>query len=315
MCTTRMQLQTRINMTDAENKRNLTKVIEDNIIKSMRNKLSVNPQNIKSNGDINKSQQLEQTTSECSDFGNSETRKFKCANEYSFALNPLEDSFNDSPLNSKIGKFRGRDIDLIYEVDLEQTCNGDLVNIEFNCEIECAQCHHEENNIKVCKLCGNARRMKGTRRTQLSIPAGVKSGDIVKFKTMGEAGVRGGTAGDLYVKFTLRAHEFYNVRHNSVWCRIPIYTETLTLGGKIDITLPSNVKTTLRLIPTNSHHHEILLNNFGLYESTGCIKGLTIKFEPFPVNGEYIPSADLFKYIDKFNKSLLDKFYRYDHGN
>ncbi|MGP1917455.1 MAG: DnaJ C-terminal domain-containing protein [Candidatus Hodgkinia cicadicola] len=302
-------------MTNAENKRNLTKVIEDNIIKSVRNKLSINLQNFKPNDNINKLQQLGQMTSECSDFRDSETRKFKCVNEYSFALNPLEDLFNGSPLNSKIGKFRGRNITLIYEVNLEQICNGDLVNIEFNCEIECAQCHHEENNIKVCKLCGNAKRMKGTRRIQLSIPAGVKSGDIVKFKAMGEAGVRGGTTGDLYVKFTSRTHEFYNIRHNSVWCRIPIFTETLTLGGKINITLPSNVKTTLWLTPTNNHHQEILLNSFGLYESTGCIKGLTIKFEPFPVNEKYIPSAGLFKYIDKFNKSLLDKFHRYDHGN
>ncbi|MGP1919181.1 MAG: DnaJ C-terminal domain-containing protein [Candidatus Hodgkinia cicadicola] len=310
-----MQLLTQINMTNGGNKRNLTKVIEDNIIKSVRNKLSVNLQNTKSNDNINKLQQLEQTTAEGSDFRDSETRKFKCANEYSFALNPLEDLFNDSPLNSKIGKFRGRNITLIYELNLEQIYNGDLVNIEFNCEIECAQCHHEENNIKVCKLCGNAKRMKGTRRIQLSIPAGVKSGDIVKFKAMGEAGVRGGTTGDLYVKFTLKTHEFYTIRHNSVWCRIPVFTETLTLGGKIDITVPSNEKATLQLIPTNNHHHEILLNSFGLYESTGCIKGLTIKFEPFSINGKYTPSTDLFKYIDKFNKSLLDKSHRYDHGN
>ncbi|MGP1911232.1 MAG: DnaJ C-terminal domain-containing protein [Candidatus Hodgkinia cicadicola] len=310
-----MQLLTQINMTNAESNRNLTKVIEDNIIKSMYNKLSVNSQGVKSNDNINKLQQFEQTIDECNDFRDSETRKLKCANECSFALNPLKDSFNDSPLNSKIGKFRGRNIALIYEVNLEQICNGDLVNIEFNCEVECVQCHHGENDIKVCKLCGNTKRMRGTRRTQLSIPAGVKSGDIVKFKAMGEAGIRGGIAGDLYVKFTLRGHEFYTIRHNDVWCRIPISTETLILGGKINITLPTNVKTTLRLIPTNNYHYEILLNNLGLYESTGCIKGLMIKFELFSVNREYIPSAYMFKCIDKFNKNLLDKFHRYDHGN
>ncbi|MGP1912399.1 MAG: hypothetical protein ACTS53_00855 [Candidatus Hodgkinia cicadicola] len=49
-----------------------------------------------------------------------ETRKFKRANEYSFALTPLEDLFNDSPLNSKIGKLRGKNITLIYELNLEQ---------------------------------------------------------------------------------------------------------------------------------------------------------------------------------------------------
>ncbi|XZQ54704.1 MAG: DnaJ C-terminal domain-containing protein [Candidatus Hodgkinia cicadicola] len=302
-------------MTSEESKRNLTKIIEDNIIKSMYNKLNVNLKSAKSNYNINKSQQLEQAIDEYNDFRDSESRKLKCANEYSLAVNPLEDVFNDSPLNSKIGKFRGRNIALIYEVNLEQICNGDLVNIEFNCEIECTQCHHEEINIKVCKLCGNTKRMRGIRRIQLSIPAGVKSGDIVKIKTMGEAGVRGGITGDLYVKFTIRVHEFYTIHHNGVWCRIPISIETLVLGGRINITLPSSEKTTLRLIPTSNHRHEILLNSLGLYESTGYIKGLMIKFEPFSVNEKYTPSMGLFKCIDKFNKSLLNKFHQYDRGN
>ncbi|MGP1918035.1 MAG: hypothetical protein ACTS4W_01550 [Candidatus Hodgkinia cicadicola] len=44
-------------MTNEENKQNLTKVIEDNIIKDVRNKLNINLKNTKSNDNINKSQQ------------------------------------------------------------------------------------------------------------------------------------------------------------------------------------------------------------------------------------------------------------------
>ncbi|MGP1915637.1 MAG: hypothetical protein ACTS4Y_00780 [Candidatus Hodgkinia cicadicola] len=67
----------------------------------------------------------------------------------------------------------------------------------------------------------------------------------MKFKITNRAGVRSGTAGNLYVKLTLRTHEFYTIRHDSIWCRTPIFTKTLTLDWKIDITLPPNVKTTL----------------------------------------------------------------------
>lgn len=124
---------------------------------------------------------------------------------------------------------------------------------------------------------------------------------------MGEAGLKGGGSGDLYVKFNTNLHEFYVNRQGNIYCRIPISMETLTMGGRINVTLASGNTTTLKMLPTYNCYNEILYTNFGLYDPTGCIKSLIAKFEPFSIGENYKLSTYLFIYIDNFNKILFER--------
>ncbi|MGP1918119.1 MAG: DnaJ C-terminal domain-containing protein [Candidatus Hodgkinia cicadicola] len=318
----RKQTQSKINMFDGKIKWDLTEInkndVNKGILKKMLNQSIVNSQNIKTFTDFVKTQSDENMTKKFNNFeNNNERQQLNYINGgHRFAINPLNDLRNSSPLNDKIGKFRGRNITLIYEVNLKQIYIGDLVNIAFDCEINCPQCNLEGICFENCKLCKGVGRFKGTRRTQLSIPAGIKFGDIVKFKALGEAGLKGAACGDLYIKFELRSHEFYVKLQNTIYCRIPISVETLMMGGKINITLPSGNKTTLRLLPSNNCYYETLYTKLGLYESTGCVKDLIVKFELFVIGKTYIPSTHLFIYIDKFNKTLLEQnIAKHDNGN
>ncbi|MGP1921941.1 MAG: DnaJ C-terminal domain-containing protein, partial [Candidatus Hodgkinia cicadicola] len=189
-------------------------------------------------------------------------------------------------------------------------------NIAFDCEIECGQCNLEKISLENCKHCKGNGRLTGKRQIQLSIPVGINSDDIIKFKAMGEAGLKGGNTGDLYIKFMLNSHEFYINHRNNVYCRIPISMETLTNGGRINVILPKGEKTTLRILPSNSCNYETLYTNFGLSEITGYTKNLIIKFELFSISESYNLSLDLFKYINTFIQVLFQaKFSNYDHGN
>ncbi|MFP3018953.1 MAG: DnaJ C-terminal domain-containing protein [Candidatus Hodgkinia cicadicola] len=292
-------------MLNTKGKWDLMKITENIANKTAYNRSITDLQNAKAFANFVKTQSTKLIMNKFNHFENYEKSQSHRNDDRDFEINPLNDLRNSSPLNDKIGKFKGRNITLMYEVNLEQICTGNLVNIAVNCEVECGQCGLEKVCFKNCKLCKGDGRLKGTRYTQLSIPAGVKFGDVIKFKAMGEAGLRGAGSGDLYVKFTTCPHEFYVRFQNAIYCRIPISTETLTLGGKINITLPSGNKTTLRLLPSNNYYHETQYTNLGMYEPTGCIKELIVKFDLFSIGMSYIPTTNLFTYLDKFNKNLL----------
>lgn len=297
-------------------KQKLTKTVKTNMTENTYNQPIVSLEETETIGDYAKLQPDKNISRGHNSFDKHEARRLNHANEYNFAINPLNDLVNSSPLNDKIGKFRGRNVTLICNISLEQVCNESSINITFNCAIECAQCNLNEISLGNCKQCKGNGRIEGTRQTQFSIPIGIKSGDIIKLKAMGEAGLKGGITGDLYIKFDVNLHEFYINHQNDIYCRIPISMETLTLGGRINVTLASGIKTTLRILPSNNCYYETVRPNSGLLELTGCVKSLFVKFELFLICKSHKLSTNLFKYIDKFNQTLFGhNLAQYDHTN
>src|SRR5207247_7981132 len=78
---------------------------------------------------------------------------------------------------------------------------------------------------------------RGTRERALSvnIPAGVKDGTRIRLAGEGEAGVRGGPAGDLYIFLTISSHAFFQREGADLHCRVPIAMVTATLGGDFEV--------------------------------------------------------------------------------
>lgn len=100
----------------------------------------------------------------------------------------------------------------------------------------CGQCRGEGRVIEhPCGSCRGLGQVKAERTLTVKIPAGVETGTRLKLGGEGEAGVRGGPPGDLYVVLTVRPHPIF-VRHgDDIYCEIPIGFTQAALGAQIEV--------------------------------------------------------------------------------
>jgi molecular chaperone DnaJ len=117
-------------------------------------------------------------------------------------------------------------------------------------------CNHCEGTGKMIKhKCGTCRgtgKVKKRKKIQVKIPAGVDDGQQLRVAGQGEPGVNGGPAGDLYVVFHVRDHEFFERDGDDVYCEMPLTfaqaalgdeIEVPTLHGKVKLKVPSGTQT------------------------------------------------------------------------
>jgi molecular chaperone DnaJ len=77
--------------------------------------------------------------------------------------------------------------------------------------------------------------MEKTSRIKLTIPAGIDEGSRLRSSGGGEAGLRGGERGDLYVVIHLKEHPIFTRDGNDLHCEMPIPFVTAALGGEIEV--------------------------------------------------------------------------------
>lgn len=88
---------------------------------------------------------------------------------------------------------------------------------------------------KPCKTCKGAGRREKTSKIKLRIPAGVDSGSRLRSVGNGEAGVRGGPSGDLYVVLHVKQHEFFQRDGDDLLCEVPVSFVQASLGDTISV--------------------------------------------------------------------------------
>jgi molecular chaperone DnaJ len=86
-----------------------------------------------------------------------------------------------------------------------------------------------------CAKCKGAGRIVQTKTIDAKIPAGVEDGTRIRFTGVGEAGVHGGPAGDLYVVLHVKEHPFFERQGNDLYCEIPISVTQAALGAEIQV--------------------------------------------------------------------------------
>jgi molecular chaperone DnaJ len=86
-----------------------------------------------------------------------------------------------------------------------------------------------------CSTCAGTGRVTKERTLSVNIPAGVEDGTRIRLAGEGEAGLRGGPPGDLYIFLSIKTHEFFQRDGADVFCKVPISMTTAALGGQIDV--------------------------------------------------------------------------------
>lgn len=173
------------------------------------------------------------------------------------------------------GKQRGSDLRYDLEITLEEAAHGVEKELEIERYVPCETCGSKgtkgSGGIKSCSTCGGRGvvtrqagifvqqttcpecrgsgetvsdpcgtcrgegRAQRDSRIKLRIPAGVDTGTRLRSSGNGDAGVRGGESGDLYVFLHVRDHDVFERDGADLFCEVPLPFTTAALGGELKV--------------------------------------------------------------------------------
>ncbi len=106
----------------------------------------------------------------------------------------------------------------------------------FTVERTCPTCSGLGQIIKnPCKACNGAGRNEKDRSLSVNIPAGVETGTKIRLAGEGEAGLRGGPTGDLYIFIEVQEHPLFQREGPHLFCQVPVSMASAALGGDIEV--------------------------------------------------------------------------------
>jgi molecular chaperone DnaJ len=88
---------------------------------------------------------------------------------------------------------------------------------------------------KPCPQCRGEGRVEKPTRIKLTIPAGIATGSRLRSSGNGEAGIRGGPHGDLYVVIHIKEHKIFQRNGDDLYCEVPIAFASAALGGEVPV--------------------------------------------------------------------------------
>lgn len=199
----------------------------------------------------------------------------------------FEDLFGMAGQRRGTGRERGADLRYNMEITLEEAFQGKTAQIEIPVSVTCESCSgtgaKAGTKPKTCGMCGGAGRVRQaqgfftlertcpgcqgrgqmiedpcpscsgsgrvTRERTLSvnIPQGVEDGTRIRLAGEGEAGVRGGPPGDLYIFLSLSPHDVFQRDGADLHCRVPISMVTAALGGEFEVPTIDKGKTKVKI--------------------------------------------------------------------
>jgi len=106
----------------------------------------------------------------------------------------------------------------------------------FTVERTCPTCNGMGQIVKnPCKTCHGAGRVEKERALAVNIPPGVETGTRIRLAGEGEAGLRSGPAGDLYIFIEVREHPIFQRDGVNLYCHVPVTFGTAALGGEVEV--------------------------------------------------------------------------------
>ncbi len=106
----------------------------------------------------------------------------------------------------------------------------------FQVSQTCPRCRGAGQIIeKPCRVCEGEGRVEKLSRIKLKIPAGIAEGSRLRSSQNGEAGIRGGPPGDLYVVLHVKEHPVFQREDDNLYCEVPVPFTLAALGGEIAI--------------------------------------------------------------------------------
>jgi len=151
-----------------------------------------------------------------------------------------------------------------------QHCNGHgrirhTQGVFFTLERTCPICQGRGQVIEdPCPTCSGSGRVTRERTLSVNIPPGVEDGTRIRLANEGEAGLRGGPPGDLYIFLAIAAHDLYQRDGADLHCRVPVSMVTVALGGEFEVPAIDGAKARVKVPPGTQSGRRFRLASKGM---------------------------------------------------
>ena len=143
---------------------------------------------------------------------------------------------------------------------VQQSIFGQFVNVST-----CPQCGGEGRVVRErCRDCGGEGRVSETETISVKVPRGVASGNFIPLRGLGDAGPRGGPAGDLIVLIEEKPHAVFDRDGDDLQVDVPLGFTTAVLGGKVEVPLLDGATTGVSVPAGTPTGHVLRLRGRGL---------------------------------------------------
>jgi len=135
----------------------------------------------------------------------------------------------------------------------------------FSIERTCPTCQGRGEVITdPCPECRGGGRVTEERKLSVNIPAGIEDGTRIRLGGEGEAGLRGGPSGDLYIFLSIKPHEFFQREGADIFCRVPVSLTTAALGGEFQVPTIDGGNTRVKIPEGTQSGKQFRLKNKGM---------------------------------------------------
>ncbi|MDQ7017790.1 MAG: molecular chaperone DnaJ [Robiginitomaculum sp.] len=164
------------------------------------------------------------------------------------------------------------------EIDTCTTCQGaGRIRMRqglFTMEQTCRTCGGQGQTVRTpCTACDGVGTVATRRQLSVNIPAGVEDGMRIRLAGEGEAGVRGGPPGDLYIFVSIRPHELFERDGADLYCRAPAPMCTAALGGEIKMPTIDGGQKSVNISPGAQTGKRLRLRGLGMPHLRGRGRG------------------------------------------
>ncbi|MCX7646360.1 MAG: molecular chaperone DnaJ [Rhodobacteraceae bacterium] len=144
----------------------------------------------------------------------------------------------------------------------------------FTVERTCPTCGGLGQMIKnPCRVCHGAGRVEKERALSVNIPPGVETGTRIRLAGEGEAGLRGGPSGDLYIFIEVADHPIFQRDGANLYCRVPISFATAALGGEVEVPTIDGGRSRVKVPPGAQSGKQMRLRGKGMPALRGGLPG------------------------------------------
>ena len=149
------------------------------------------------------------------------------------------------------------------------TCNGAgrvrATQGFFSVERACPTCNGRGTIIKdPCGKCAGQGKINQERSLSVNIPAGIEDGTRIRLAGEGEAGARGGPAGDLYIFISIKPHQFFQRDGADLYCKVPVSMTTAALGGQFEVATLDGTQTRVKVPEGTQYGRQFRLKGKGM---------------------------------------------------
>ena len=212
--------------------------------------------------------------------------------------------FMDGGRRGQAGPSRGSDLRYNLEISLEDSFRGKQTTVRVQTLVACEQCKgsgaeagskpiacptcHGRGRARVqqgfftiericpacqgagrvidnpCKACAGQGRTHREKTLSVNIPPGVEDGTRIRLAGEGEVGIRGASAGDLYIFIAVAPHRIFQRDGANIFCRVPIPFTTAALGGAIEVPTVDGSRARVTVPPGTQSGHQFRLKSKGM---------------------------------------------------